>query len=72
MNRTNNEPLFGANAQKAVSVRPGEVISGVVITPVGEWPHGECVQHVTENAVKAMIDAWEKDGRKEILCDFAC
>nr|AIF26379.1 hypothetical protein [uncultured bacterium fosmid pJB16B1] len=52
------------------TVKPGDVLPGVQLSPIGEWPHGECVQHVTAEACAAMVKAWEDDGKKEILVDF--
>lgn len=50
-------------------VSAGEALT-VQVTPFGDWPHGECVQHVTREACESMISAWTKAGKPEILVDF--
>ena len=66
LNFTNKEPI----EIKEGALAAGDILPGVQISPLGDWPQGQTIQHVTEEAVRQMIAAWQKNGSKEILCDF--
>jgi len=59
----NREPL-------PETVEAGGVLAGVQISPLGDWPNGDVVQHVNRAAAEAMVAAWREAGAKEVLCDF--
>jgi len=46
------------------------VLAGVQISPLGDWPNGDVVQHVNRAAAEAMVASWREAGAKEVLCDF--
>ena len=66
LNFTNKDPI----EIKDGTLAAGDILPGVQLSPLGDWPNGQTIQHVTEDAVKAMIELWKRDGSKEILCDF--
>ena len=61
--------LYLNREEMPAKVAPGDVLT-VQLTPFGDWPHGDAVQHVTREACAAMVDAWKSGGEKEILVDF--
>ena len=50
-----------------VTVAAGEVLSGVQICPVGDWPNGGRNQHCTEEALNRVAERWKADGGQEVL-----
>jgi len=52
------------------TVKAGDVIENVQLTPFGDWPNGGVVQHVTREACDEMVADWIANGSKEILLDF--
>lgn len=53
-----------------VTVAAGEVLPGVQICPVGDWPNGGRNQHCTEEALNRVVERWKADGGQEVLVDF--
>ena len=52
------------------TVKSGDVIENVQLTPFGDWPNGGVVQHVTREACEEMVQDWIANGSKELLLDF--
>lgn len=52
------------------TVAPGEILPGVQLCPIGDWPKGEIVQHCDRAALEAVVAGWKAAGSKEILMDF--
>lgn len=52
------------------TVQPGEILTGVLLCPYGDFPKGETVQVCDSKAFANLVAAWDADGKKEILCDF--
>ena len=52
------------------TVQPGEILTGVLLCPFGDFPKGETVQVCDSKAFANLVAAWDADGQKEILCDF--
>ena len=48
----------------------GEVIEGVQICPVGDFPNGGKMQRCSAEALRNVAERWRADGAKEILVDF--
>ena len=52
------------------SVKCGDVLVAVQLSPFGEWPNGATVQKCDEAAFNKMVEDWQSRGGKEIICDF--
>lgn len=52
------------------TVAAGEVVSGVQVCPVGDWPNGGRNQHCTEEVLNRVAARWRAEGSPEVLVDF--
>lgn len=51
-------------------VEAGDVVDGVQVCPVGDWPNGGRNQHCTEEALNRVAERWKAEGAPEVLVDF--
>lgn len=63
---TNREPIELKNG----ALSAGDILPGVQICPVGDFPNGEDKQHCSVEALNKVVEAWKQEGEKEILVDF--
>lgn len=54
------------------TVAAGDVVAGVQVCPVGDWPrpNGGQNQHCTVEALNRVVERWKAEGAKEVLVDF--
>ncbi len=51
-------------------VETGETLADVQLCPFGDWPNGKTAQKCDEAAFNKLVENWQADGAREVICDF--